>query len=184
MRKIGIFFGTDTGSTSIVAKKIFSQLGEEFADPPKNINRAAPDELLRYQALILGTPSYGVGDLPGLSVGCQQNSWEEFVPRLNGADLSGKRVALFGLGNQEKYQTRFASSLIQLYKLFYGYGADVVGRWSTDGYQFQYSHAVIDNHFVGLVLDQRTQPTLTDRRIKLWLEQIKPQLLPDYCQAA
>ena len=178
MSKIGIFFGTDTGSTRLVAKSIFKQLGEELADKPKNINRTSAAELLQYDALILGTPSYGIGELPGLSTGCLERNWQEFVPDLDGTDLSGKRVALFGLGNQERYADRFAGSLIQLYRVFYGQGANIIGRWSTEGYKFDQSDAVIDNQFVGLVLDQRTQPHLTDERIKIWLVQITPQLLP------
>ncbi len=178
MSKIGIFFGTDTGSTRLVAKKIFSMLGDELADKPKNINRTRIAELLQYDALILGTPSYGVGELPGLSTGCVEANWAEFAPYLDDADLSGKRVALFGLGNQERYADRFASSMIHLYRLFYGYGADIVGRWGTEGYQFEHSHAVIDGQFVGLALDQRTQPHLTEERLKIWLAQITPQLLP------
>ena len=184
MSKIGIFFGTDTGSTRLVAKKIYSILGEELADKPKNINRTSPSELLQYDALILGTPSYGVGDLPGQSVGCQEANWAEFVPYLDGCDLSGKRVALFGLGHQERYASRFASSLIKLYQVFYGYGADIIGRWNTEGYQFEHSDAIIDGQFVGLVLDQRGQPHLTEERIKTWLAQVKPQLLPALTKAA
>lgn len=184
MSKIGIFFGTDTGSTRLVAKKIYGELGEVLADKPKNINRVSPAELLQYDALILGTPSYGVGDLPGLAVGCQEANWAEFVPHLDGIDLSGKRVALFGLGHQERYASRFASSLIKLYQVFYGYGADIIGRWSTEGYQFEHSDAIIDNQFVGLVLDQRGQPHLTEERIKTWLAQVTPQLLPAVAEAA
>lgn len=177
MSKIGIFFGTDTGSTRLVAKKIYSLLGTEVADKPKNINRTKISELLEYDALILGTPSYGVGDLPGLAVGCQEANWAEFVPHLDGVNLSGKRIALFGLGHQERYASRFASSLIQLYRIFYGYGAEIVGRWDTDGYEFEHSDAIIDNQFVGLVLDQRGQPHLTDKRLQIWLSQITPLLL-------
>lgn len=184
MSKIGIFFGTDTGSTQLVAKKIYSLLGDDVADKPKNINRTSAAELLQYDALILGTPSYGVGDLPGLATGCMEANWAEFSPYLDGADLSGKRVALFGLGNQERYADRFASSMIHLYRLFYGYGADIVGQWSTEGYQFEHSHAVIDNRFVGLALDQRTQPHLTEERLKIWLAQITPQLLPAVTEMA
>ncbi|WP_150046858.1 MULTISPECIES: flavodoxin [Methylomonas] len=184
MSKIGIFFGTDTGSTRLVAKKIYSVLGDELADKPKNINRTRPNELLAYDALILGTPSYGVGDMPGLAVGCQEPNWAEFVPYLDDVDLSGKRVALFGLGHQERYASRFASSLIQLYRVFYGYGATIVGRWSTEGYQFEHSDSIIDGQFVGLVLDQRGQPHMTDQRVQTWLAQVTPQLLPAAAKAA
>ncbi|OQK15629.1 flavodoxin [Methyloprofundus sedimenti] len=179
MSKIGIFFGTDTGSTRLVAKKIYSLLGSELADKPKNVNRTSAEELAQYDALILGTPSYGIGDLPGMSVGCMEANWEEFLPRLDDINLSGKRVALFGLGSQERYADRFASSMIHLYRFFYGYGADIVGPWSTDGYTFKHSDAVIDGKFVGLVVDQRTQAHLTEQRIKTWLADITSQLLPE-----
>jgi len=184
MTKIGIFFGTETGSTRLVAKKIYKFLGDELADKPKNINRTSPDELMQYDALIVGTPSYGVGDLPGRAVDCLEANWAEFVPHLDGYDLSGKRVALFGLGHQERYASRFASSLIKLYQVFYGYGADIIGRWDTDGYQFEHSDAIIDNKFVGLVLDQRGQANLTDQRIQTWLAQITPQLLDQSSKVA
>ncbi|MGR9073226.1 MAG: flavodoxin [Gammaproteobacteria bacterium] len=184
MKKIGIFYGTDTGSTRLVAKKIYRVLGEERADKPKNINRTRPDELMRYDALILGTPSYGIGDLPGLAVGCQEPNWAEFEPGLDGFDLSGKRIALFGLGHQERYASRFASSLFKLYQVFYGRGADIVGSWSTEGYRYEHSDAIVDGRFVGLVLDQRSQAHLTDDRIKTWLDQVTPQLLPALARVA
>lgn len=182
MSKIGIFFGTDTGTTRLVAKKIYKALGEELADKPKNINRTSPDELMQYDALILGTPSYGVGDLPGTAVGCVEANWAEFVPYMDDMDLKGKKVALFGLGHQERYSSRFASSLMKLYQAFYGCGADIVGRWSTDGYQFDHSDSIIDGEFVGLVIDQRGQGHLTEERIQTWLEQVIPQLLPETAQ--
>ena len=184
MSTIGIFFGTDTGSTRLVAKKIYAVLGAELADKPKNINRTKTAEFLQYDALILGTPSYGVGDSPGLAVGCQEANWAEFVPYLDGVDLSGKRIALFGLGHQERYASRFASSLIQLYRVFYGGGAQIVGSWDTDGYEFEHSAAIIDGRFVGLVLDQRGQPHLSDERISTWLQQVTPQLCPALAKAA
>lgn len=176
MSKIGIFFGTDTGTTRLVAKKIYKAIGDELADKPKNINRTHPSELMEYDALILGTPSYGVGDLPGTNVGCVEANWAEFVPHLDGYDLSGKKIALFGLGHQERYASRFASSLMKLYQTFYGLGADIVGRWSTEGYEFEHSDSIIDNEFVGLVIDQRGQGHLTEERIKTWLEQTLPLL--------
>ncbi|MDO8828077.1 flavodoxin [Methylophaga sp.] len=177
MSKIGIFFGTETGSTRLVAKKIYNQLGDQLADKPKNINRTSPDELVQYDVLIVGTPSYGIGDLPGRAVDCLEANWAEFAPHLESYSLKGKKVALFGLGHQERYPDRFASSLIKLYQLFYGNGADIIGRWATDGYQFNHSDAIIDGEFVGLVLDQRGQADLTDERIKVWLAGILPQLL-------
>lgn len=177
MTKIGIFFGTETGTTRLVAKKIHKKLGDQIADKPVNVNRISPQDLLQYDALILGTPSYGEGDIPGRSVGCLEANWEEFLAQMQGADCAGKRVALFGLGAQERYADRFASSLLRLHDAFKGYGAEIVGGWSTDGYVFEHSAAVVDGQFVGLVIDQRTQGMLTDQRIDAWLAQVTPLLL-------
>jgi flavodoxin I len=177
MSKIGIFFGTESGTTRLIAKKIFKLLGEDAAAKPLNVNRIDPSEMLQYDALILGTPSYGVGDIPGRAAGCADANWAEFLPRLDDADFNGKRIALFGLGDQDRYKGRFASSLIHLYRYFYGQGADIVGRWSTEGYEFEHSAAILDGKFVGLVIDQRQQPLLTDSRLEAWVAQIKPLLL-------
>ncbi|QSA95985.1 flavodoxin [Methylococcus sp. EFPC2] len=177
MNKIGIFFGTETGTTRLVAKKIHGKLGDEIAAKPVNVNRIAPDDLLQYDALILGTPSYGIGDIPGRSAGCLESNWEEFLAQLQGTDLAGKRIALFGLGAQERYADRFAASLVRVYQSFKDLGAEIVGDWSTEGYVFEHSPSVVDGRFVGLVIDQRTQGMLTDERIEAWLTQIKPLLL-------
>ena len=80
--KIGLFFGTETGTTRLIAKKIYKLLGDEIAAKPVNVNRIQPQDLLQYEALILGTPSYGVGDIPGLSAGCLERNWEEFLQLL------------------------------------------------------------------------------------------------------
>jgi len=177
MSKIGIFFGTETGTTRLIAKKLHKLLGDELAAKPVNVNRTTPAEFLRYDSLILGVPSYGDGAMPGRSVGCIESNWEEFLKALNPGDLSGKRIALFGLGAQERYADTFASSMMPLYRIMKDYGAEVVGEWSTEGYQFKHSAALENGHFVGLVIDQRTQGMLTEERLKAWVEQIKPLLL-------
>lgn len=177
MNRIGIFFGTETGTTRLIAKKIHKKLGDDIAAKPLNVNRIALADMLQYDALILGTPSYGIGEIPGRSAGCLEPNWEEFLAQFESADFSGKRVALFGLGAQERYSDRFASSLLRLYEVFKGFGAEIVGSWPTDGYTFDHSAAIVDGRFVGLVIDARTQGMLTDERIDIWLETVKPLLL-------
>jgi flavodoxin I len=184
MNKIGIFFGTETGTTRLIAKKIHKLLGDDIASKPINVNRITVEEMLQYDALILGTPSYGVADIPGRSAGCIEANWEEFLLQLDNPDFSGKRIALFGLGAQERYADRFASSLIRLYQVFKGYGAEIVGDWSTEGYTFDHSDAIVDGRFVGLVIDQRTQGMLTEERLQAWTAQIKPLLLEKLAEPA
>lgn len=176
MNKIGIFFGTETGTTRLIAKKIHKLLGD-LADKPVNVNRITPADMLQYDVLILGTPSYGVGDIPGKSAGCLESNWEEFLAQMDNPDFSGKRIAFYGLGAQERYSDRFASSLMALYKVFQGYGAEIVADdWANEGYSFNHSDSLQDGKFVGLIIDQRTQGMHTDERLAKWVEQVKPLL--------
>lgn len=176
MAKIGIFFGTDTGRTRLIAKQIAKKLGET-ADVPVNIGRTTLADFLAYDALILGSPTLGDGELPGQSVGLSQPSWEEFLPQLAEADLSGKTVAIFGLGDQKKYPNEFVDAIGHIHDALATRGARVVGRWPTAGYDFAASQAVDGDEFLGLALDQHHQPVLTEERIDTWLSQIKPELL-------
>lgn len=176
MGKIGIFFGTDTGNTRKVAKSIAKKLGDAAADPV-NVNKASVDDVLSYNALIWGTPTLGDGELPGLDSGAQAESWAEFLPKLKGADLSGKVVAIYGLGDQEGYGHEFVDAMIELYNVAIDGGATVVGPWPTDGYTFEASKAVLDGDFVGLAIDNDNQSDLTGERVDAWLEIIKPDLL-------
>ena len=177
MHKIGMFFGTETGTTRLIAKKMQKKLGDDICDKPLNVNRITPEEMLKYDALILGTPSYGEGEIPGLAAGCLEPNWAEFLVHMPNPDFSGKRIAFFGLGAQERYADRFASSLFALHQLFKGWGAEIVGDWPIAGYTYDKSAAEVDGRFLGLIIDQRTQGMFTDERINTWLAQIKPLLL-------
>lgn len=177
MDKIGIFFGTDSGTTRLMAKKLAKKLGDGLTSKPLNINRASLDDIMQYDALVFGTPTYGDGQMPGVSTGVKDGSWEEFAPQLAGVDMRGKTVALYGLGNQEKYPDQFADGLFQLYSLFSATGATLIGDWSTEGYSFNQSKAVVDDRFVGLVIDNHLQGLQTEERLDTWVEIIKPQLL-------
>jgi flavodoxin I len=171
MAKVGIFFGTDTGNTRRVAKDISKALGA-IAAKPVNVRTASADDLQAYDVLILGTPTYGEGLLPGLSTGNATESWEEFLPKLAGQDFSGKKVAIYGLGNQKGYPKEFVDAMFYLYDQFEQCNATFIGQWSTDGYKFKASKSVIDGQFVGLVLDQENQKDLTQDRLDTWLKQL------------
>ncbi|WP_372883158.1 flavodoxin [Psychromonas sp.] len=176
MAKTGIIFGTDTGKTRKVAKQIYKMLGSDDVAKPVNINRCSIDDLLEFDNLIIGTPTLGEGELPGLSVDCESESWEEIAGELEGADFSGKTIALYGLGDQEGYPDEFVDALGELYEIFSGAGATIVGRWPNDGYTFNSSAALDGNEFVGLVLDLDNQANLLEERLTHWLEMIKPEL--------
>ncbi|MEN0617574.1 flavodoxin [Klebsiella indica] len=176
MANIGIFFGTDTGKTRKIAKMIHKRLGD-VADAPVNINRITLEDFMAYPVLLLGTPTLGDGQLPGLDAGCESESWSEFISGLDGVSLSGKTVALFGLGDQKGYPDNFVSGMRPLYDALCAAGAQVIGSWPNEGYEFSASAALDGERFVGLVLDQDNQFDQTEARVAAWLEEIKSAVL-------
>ena len=172
MSRIGLFFGTDTGKTRKVAKMIKKMFDDDTMAKPVNVNRAAVDEFVSFDYLILGTPTLGEGLLPGMSADCENESWEEFLPQLEDQDFSGKTIAIYGLGDQVGYAEEFVDAIMEIYDFFAERGAKLVGSWPTDGYEFDHSEAVVDDKFVGLALDLDNQSNLTEERLKTWLSSI------------
>jgi flavodoxin I len=175
MARIGIFFASDTGRTRLVAKQIARKLGETAA-APVNIGRATTADFLAYDRLIVGTPTLGDGELPGQSTGLAQPGWEEFMPALATADLTGKTIAIFGLGDQKKYPGEFVDAIGLLHDAFVARGARLVGRWPAAGYEFTASQALDGDEFLGLALDQHHQPLLSEARIDAWLAAIAREM--------
>lgn len=174
MSRIGVFFSSSTGNTRRIAKFIKKRYDDETMADALNVNRTSVELFASYQYLILGTSTLGGGQLPGLSTDCMGGGWEEFLPQLTDVDFTGKTIALFGLGNQDKYPDEFVDAMGEIYEFLIARGATVVGSWPTEGYDFISSRALIDDEFVGLVLDQENQKILTDQRLDTWLKQISP----------
>lgn len=165
MKKIGIFFGSSTGQTEMVADKLHVLFGSDKSDV-LNVDNATADDLARYPYLILGTPTWGIGDM--------QDDWDDFLEELLKADLSKKKVALFGLGDQETYPESFVDGMGVLFDKIKG-KTKIVGQWPTAGYHFKSSDAVRDRKFVGLALDQENQAAMTRERLDKWVGQLKKE---------
>lgn len=175
MAKIGLFFGSNTGKTRKVAKMIKKKFDDdELLAKPLNVNRTTAEEFASYEFLIIGTPTLGDGELPGLSSDCDAESWEEFLPQIEETSFEGKTIAIFGLGDQVGYPDEFLDAMGELHEFFSERGATLVGEWPTEGYEFDKSEAVVDDKFVGLALDLDNQSGLTEERLNAWLAQIAP----------
>lgn len=175
MSRIGLFFASSTGNTRRIAKTIKKRFDDDTMADALNVNKASAGLVAGYSHLILGTSTLGGGQLPGLSTDCMGGGWEEFLPQLSGVDFGGKTVALFGLGDQAKYPDEFVDAMGILYEFVVARGAKVVGAWPADDYDFISSKALLNDEFVGLVLDQENQKLLTDSRIEEWLKLIAPK---------
>lgn len=167
MSKIGLFYGTDTGNTETVSEKMIESLieltGQELVDLNEIYQKKAED-VSKYDLLIFGQPTWYDGELQG--------DWEEFIPELKKMDFKGKKVALFGLGDQYGYASYFCDSIGIFADMIEEQGGEIVGFTSTEGYEHDYSKAQRGDQFVGLCLDVDNEDELTEERIDTWLPQV------------
>ena len=152
-----VVYGSTTGTTEDIANRIASAIGAS-AIP---VSEMTADVISKNDNLLLGTSTWGCGEL--------QDDWYDGVNVLKGADLKGKKVALFGCGDSSSYSDTFCDAMSIIYNEIAGSGANLVGKVSTDGYTFDSSASVKDGEFVGLAIDEVNESDKTDERIKNWL---------------
>ena len=167
MNKIGLFFGTDTGNTETVAESMVESLkeltGQDIVDVYE-IYQKKSEDMSAYNYLILGQPTWYDGELQG--------DWEEFLPELKNIDFTGKKVALFGLGDQYGYASYFCDALGIYADIIEDQGGEIVAFTSVEGYELDYSKAQREDQFVGLCLDVDNEDELTEERVDKWLQDV------------
>lgn len=162
---IGLFYGSTNGATAAVAQRIAAAFGERGVTVELfDIADYVLETMLDFDHLILGVSTWNVGQL--------QADWEEVYPELDELDLTGKQVALFGLGDQVGYPDTFLDALFFVADKVRERGATLVGRWRVAGYAFNQSWAVEDGQFLGLAVDEDNQTDLTPLRVKIWVDQL------------
>lgn len=169
MSKTGIFYSFNSTKTAKAAEKIKEAFGSDLTVTAVNAEDVTEELFLSYTNLILGVPTWFDGELP--------NYWDEFVPAIEDLDLKGKKIAVFGLGNQVEYPENFGDAVGILGELVQERGAKLVGFTSTEGYDFESSRAVVDGKFIGLLLDQENQARLSKDRIAKWVDGLKKEFL-------
>ena len=164
MSKIAVFYGSTTGTCETLAGQIAEKLGTSDVFSAADLDAA---KIAEYDVLVLGSSTWGDGEL--------QDDWYDAVETLKKADLSGKKVALFGCGDSASYTDTFCSAMGIIYEAVAG--ATVVGKGiSTDGYSFSNSLAVVDGTWVGCALDEENESDQTAARIDAWVAKVKSEL--------
>ncbi len=164
MEKIGIFYSFNSQKTKLIGEKILEMFKEGEIEAI-NAETVTEEEFLKYDRMILGVPTWFDGELP--------NYWDEFVPAIEDLDMSGKKIAIYGLADQKSYPENFGDAVGLMANLLKQRGAEIVGETSTEGYTFESSRAIKNDKFVGLILDQENQARLTQARLDMWIKQVK-----------
>lgn len=167
-KPIAIFYGSSTCYTEMSAEKIANVLGASQVDI-YNITDEPLSSAQFYDHIIFGIPTWDYGEL--------QEDWEEVWPELDELNLSGKKVAIYGQGDQIGYPEWFIDAVGYLHKKLIHAGADVVGYWPTTGYEFDESKALTSDkaYFLGLALDDENQFELSEARIQQWCNDLHNQ---------
>lgn len=161
MAKTIVVFGSSTGTCENIANMIGEKLDAEVI----NVTDLTAEQVAEADLLVIGTSTWGAGEL--------QDDWYDGIDLIKGADLSGKRVAVFGCGDSAGYSDTFCGGMKELYDAAAAAGATMVGEVSTDGYTFDDSDSVVDGKFVGLALDDVNEDDKTEARIDAWIPLIK-----------
>lgn len=162
MTKIAILYGSSGGNAESVARQAQDLFNGEAG--LYNVQHVSIDEIKDYPYYILGTSTTGIGDL--------QDDWEGFLPFFAEMDLSGKKIAIFALGDSASYSSSFAESMRVIYDEIAD-KADIVGRVPDEGYTYDESNAVVDGLWVGLPIDEDNEYDLTEERLSQWVETLK-----------
>lgn len=168
MKNISIIYSFKTQKTANVAKEIVKTF-DSGRIVEINAEEIDGEKFMQSDYLILGVPTWFDGELP--------NYWDEFVPELETLDLSGKKIALFGNGDQIGYPENFVDAIGLMANILEEQGAKIVGFTSIEGYKFEKSKGIRGNQFVGLAIDFENQSELSTKRIEAWVYQLKKEFV-------
>ena len=167
--KIGLFYGSTTCYTEIVAEKIQALIGADIVKL-NNIKQVPLAAMAQYDILILGLSTWDFGEI--------QEDWEAHWDDIAGVDLSGKIIAIYGMGDQIGYAEWFIDAVGMLHDAIAPQQPLRIGFWPTTGYDFIASKALTADgtEFVGLALDDENQYEQTDERLNAWVSQILQEI--------
>ena len=167
MNKIGVIYGSTTGTTEDIAYRNYYKINE-----PKAADQAASkvngEFIKQSHEMVMGTSTWGAGEL--------QDDWYDGVKVLKQADLSHKFIALFGCGDSDSYSDTFCDGIGILYEDLKDTGCTFIGATDTAGYTFDSSVSVINGKFIGLPLDELNEDNKKEERITQWVGRLKKEL--------
>lgn len=166
MSKTAIIYSFNTKKTAKIAGRIRDEFGQDEVEM-LNAEDITGEQFTQYDTLILGVATWFDGELP--------NYWDEFIPELEELDLHGKRIALYGLGDQKGYPQNFIDGVGILAEILEELGAELIGFTPVDEYTFESSRALREDRFCGLAIDFENQGSMNRERVASWVKQLKEE---------
>ncbi len=167
----GAYFTTTTGKTEDIAERLHGLL--DGAESPRDMSDVDDlSEFTNHDGIICGIPTWNTGADSERS----GTAWDSILEEIGSLNLSGKKVAIFGLGDSSTYTENYCDAMEELHRFFKQAGATMVGYVSTKEYTFDESKSAIGDEFCGLPLDEDSESDMTDSRISQWAQQLKQEM--------
>ena len=153
-----------------MGKKIQEVIGSDRCELIP-VREASVKDLEKFDKIIFGISTIGNEAWDNEPV---KSGWFGFMPELEKCDFSGKKCAIFGLGDLIRYADHFVDAMADVYHVIKENGASVYGSVDPEGYDFKDSKSLIDGKFIGLPIDEDSESNLTNKRINAWLDELLP----------
>ncbi len=165
MGKTAIFYASKGGTAAGFAEQIGETLGitDIF-----NVKEHKPQEMADYGLLVFVSSHYGYGHV--------MDDFDTQIKLLSQVDFSHKKVALVGVGSQERHPDSFCSGLQEFVDKIGVNGTHWIGYSEAADYKFTWSRAQRGSRMIGLCLDSGDGEAKNNERIAQWAEQIRPYL--------
>ncbi|MEA2011684.1 MAG: flavodoxin [Verrucomicrobiota bacterium] len=117
--KVIVVFGSTTGNTEHMAEVIGQKISVDSTEiTVKNVTEATAEELLNYDLIVLGSSTWGVGEL--------QDDFIDFNEELASVDLKGYSAAVFGCGDSDGWPDSFCEAVDIIETTLKNSGAEIV----------------------------------------------------------
>lgn len=167
----GIFFSTVGGHTETCAGLI----GNAAGLTPLQVEDVSVAEVMKHDSLIVGSPTWNTGADTERSM----TAWDQWLyDELPKLDLKGKKLAIFGVGDQMGYTFNYCDAVGELHDTFAARGIDAsFGRTSMEGYAAVESKAKVEDEdkWYGCLFDEDNQNDLSEDRANKWVAQLKEE---------
>lgn len=171
MAKVGIFYASAGGSTTLVAEALKEAyaLGDDDCILMED-DFDSVEQFDNYDALFIGSSTWGQGDV--------HFSWVDPLFEITSENISfaGKKVAFFGAGDSKTHGEHFCSALGKFNQIFTKAGANVIGFVDKEDYTYTASLAEVGDKLCGLAIDTINEKEKTSERIENWIEQLHREL--------
>ena len=171
MKKTALIYWPKKGNVENTAAKIAAYFKNDSIDV-FTISQVDINKLPDYDFIIIGGSTIGADNWEDVHT----SKWYAFFEALKGINLTGKKVAIYGLGDQILYPEHYVDGMAIIRDEFSAAGAEIIGAWPAEGYEHTESKSQEGDQFIGLALDDDQQPELSNERIDKWIAKLKAEV--------